>query len=239
MAEIETTKFRSLRGPLGLWETILLGAIPLAGVFFVSDAPFYLGLAILKEQYLGVFLALVLGAVFLSVPPSVHADRDRVPWYDLVLSFLGLAVGLYPALYFNEIMLTMGEPDALRLALGAIAILLILEALRRTVGWVLVAVGVFFLFYARFANYFPGGFAGTGVPWDRLVNYLYTDVNSLFGLPLDVAAIIVLTYIFFGQILFAIGAGKFLTDSSMALFGRRRGGESWPPAGRPGGCRRA
>jgi TRAP transporter 4TM/12TM fusion protein len=224
VAEIETTKFRSLRGPIGLWEKILLGAIPLAGVVFVSDMPFYLGLAIMKEQYLGLFLALVLGAVFLSVPPSVHADRDRVPWYDLLLSFLGLAVGLYPALYFTEIMLSMGEPDALRLGLGAIAILLILEALRRTVGWVLVGVGVFFLLYARFADLFPGGFAGTGVPWDQLVNYLYTDVNSLFGLPLAVAAIIVLTYIFFGQILFAIGAGKFLTDSSMALFGRRRGG---------------
>ncbi|MGE5306360.1 MAG: TRAP transporter permease [Alphaproteobacteria bacterium] len=224
MAEIETTKFRSLRGPVGVWEKILLAAIPLAGIFFVSDTPFYLGLAILKEQYLGVFLALVLGAVFLSVPPSPHADRYRVPWYDLVFSFLGLAVGMYPALYFNEIMLTMGEPDALRLALGAIAILLILEALRRTVGWVLVGVGIFFLLYARFANLFPGGFAGTGVAWDRLVNYLYTDVNSLFGLPLAVAAVIVLTYIFFGQILFAIGAGKFLTDSSMALFGRRRGG---------------
>jgi TRAP transporter 4TM/12TM fusion protein len=224
VAEIETTKFRSLRGPVGLWEKILLGAIPLAGVFFVSNAPFYLGLAILNEQYLGVFLGLVLGAVFLSVAPSIHADQHRVPWYDLLFSFLGLTVGLYPALYFTEIMLTMGEPDALRLALGAAAILLILEALRRTVGWILVGVGVFFLLYARFADLFPGGFAGTGVPWDRLINYLYTDVNSLFGLPLAVAAIIVLTYIFFGQILFAIGAGKFLTDSSMALFGRHRGG---------------
>lgn len=224
MAKIELSKFRSLRGPAGLWEKVLLGAIPLAGVFFVADAPFYLGLAILREQYLGLFLALVLGAVFLSVPPSRHADRRRVPWYDFLFSFLGLAVGLYPAWFFPEIMLSMGDPDALRLALGVIVILLILEALRRTVGWVLVGVGVFFLLYARFAHFFPGEFSGTGVPWDRLVNYIYTDVNSLFGLPLAVAGVIVLSYIFFGQVLFAIGAGKFLTDFSMTLFGRQRGG---------------
>jgi len=224
VAEIELTKFRSLRGVVGLWEKILLGAIPLAGIFFVSEVPFYLGFAILKEQYLGLFLGLILGAVFLSVPPSDRADRHRVPWYDLLFSFLGLAVGGYPALFFTEIMLTMGAPDALRLALGAIAILLIIEVLRRTVGWILVGVGVFFLLYARFAHFFPGEFAGTGVPWDRLVNYLYTDVNSLFGLPLAVTATIVLPYIFFGQALFAIGAGEYLTDLAVAMFGRFRGG---------------
>src|SRR3989338_3601673 len=160
MAEIELSKFRSLRGPVGLWEKSLLSAIPLAGVFFVSDAPFYMGLAILREQYLGLFLALVLGAVFLSVPPSIRADRQRVPWYDLLFSFLGLAVGLYAALFFPEIMRRMGDPDALRLVLGVIAILLILEALRRTVGWILVGIGVFFLLYARFADFVSGGFGG-------------------------------------------------------------------------------
>jgi len=224
MAEIELSKFRSLRGRLGLWEKSLLSAIPVTGIFFVADGPFYLGLAIMREQYLGLFLALILGAVFLSVPPSIRADRQRVPWYDLLFSFLGLAVGLYAALFFPEIMRRMGDPDAPRLVLGVIAILLIIEALRRTVGWILVGVGVFFLLYARFAHFFPGGFAGTGVPWDRLINYLYTDVNSLFGLPLAVTATIVLPYIFFGQALFAIGAGEYLTDLAVAMFGRFRGG---------------
>jgi TRAP transporter 4TM/12TM fusion protein len=53
---------------------------------------------------------------------------------------------------------------------------------------------------------------------------LYTDINSLFGLPLAVSATIVLPYIFFGQTLFAIGAGQYLTDLAIALFGRFRGG---------------
>ncbi|MBI2091004.1 MAG: TRAP transporter fused permease subunit [Deltaproteobacteria bacterium] len=220
----ELAKFRSLRGLLGFWEKILLTAIPVTGVFFVSDGPFYLGLAILREQYLGLFLALILGGVFLSVPPSGRADRHRVPWYDLLFSFLGITVGLYAALFFPEIMRRMGDPDALRLVLGVIAIFLILEALRRTVGWILVGVGVFFLLYARFAHFVPGGFGGTGVAWDRLTNYLYTDVNSLFGLPLAVTATIVLPYIFFGQALFTIGAGQYLTDLAVGVFGRFRGG---------------
>lgn len=224
MADAELTKFRSLRGPIGVWQKCLLVAIPISAVVFVSDVPFYLGLAILREQYLGLFLALILGGTFLSVPPSDRADRHSVPWYDLLFSFLGLAVGLYPAVFFPEIMERMGELDTVRLVLGFVAILLILEALRRTVGWILVGVGVFFLIYARYADFFPADLAGIGVPWDRLINYIYIDVNSLFGLPLGVAAVIVLPYILFGQILFAIGAGKFLTDFAMALFGRQRGG---------------
>ncbi|MDP2734886.1 MAG: hypothetical protein Q8P12_01625, partial [bacterium] len=124
MAEIALSKFRSLRGPVGLWEKSLLSAIPVTGIFFVADAPFYMGLAIMREQYLGLFLALILGGVFLSVPPSSGADRQRVPWYDLVFSFLGLAVGLYAAVFFPEIMRRMGDPDAPRLVLGVIAILL-------------------------------------------------------------------------------------------------------------------
>lgn len=222
--QTELAKFRSLRGLVGLWEKILLTAIPLLGVFFVSEIPFYIGWAVLREQYLGLFLALILGSIFLSFPPSSRSDYLRVPWYDLVFSFLGLAVGLYAAWFFPEIMQRMGEPDTARLVLGGIAILLILEALRRTVGWMLVGVGVFFLLYARFADSFPAVFAGTGVPWDRLINYLYTDVNSLFGLPLAVSATIVLPYIFFGQALFAIGAGQYLTELAVALFGGYRGG---------------
>ncbi|HZD40452.1 MAG TPA: TRAP transporter fused permease subunit, partial [Terriglobales bacterium] len=198
--------------------------IPISAIVFVSDVPFYLGLAILREQYLGLFLALILAGVFLSVPPSAGADRHSVPWYDLLFSFLGLAVGLYVAVYFPDILERMGELDTVRLVLGFVAILLIFEALRRTVGWILVGVGIFFLIYARYADFFPADFAGIGVPWDRLINYIYVDVNSLFGLPLGVAAVIVLPYILFGQILFAIGAGKFLTDFAMAAFGRQRGG---------------
>ncbi len=224
MADAELIKFRSLQGPIGIYEKVLLIAIPVVGLIFVSDAPFYLGTAILTEQYLGLLLALILSSVFLAVPPSNHAHRHRVPLYDLVLSFLGLAVGVYPALFFPEVMRRMGDPDSLRLLLGVVAIVLILEALRRTIGWILVGVGVFFLIYARFADLFPAVFAGTGVPWDRLINYLYTDVNSLFGLALGVTGTVVLPYIFFGQTLFAIGAGQYLTDLAMAVFGRFRGG---------------
>jgi TRAP-type uncharacterized transport system fused permease subunit len=93
------------------------------------DIPFYLGWAIMKEQYFGIFLALVLGCIFLVVPPTRGAARDRVPWYDVILSILGLGVGLYLALLYPKILERLGVITFDRVILSTIAILLIFEGL--------------------------------------------------------------------------------------------------------------
>ena len=50
------------------------------------------------------------------------------------------------------------------------------------------------------------------------------DPNAVFSTPLAVGTIIVLLFVFFGQLLFAAGGGNFFTDLAMALTGRSRGG---------------
>ncbi|HEY5572998.1 MAG TPA: TRAP transporter fused permease subunit, partial [Anaerolineales bacterium] len=81
-----------------------------------------------------------------------------------------------------------------------------------------------FFFYAHYAFLFPGALYGQGVPWSRLVNYLYLDPNSLFGVALQVAATVVFSFVFFGQFLFSTGGGLYFTEGALALFGRYRGG---------------
>jgi TRAP transporter 4TM/12TM fusion protein len=209
--------------------------IPVVGAFFVLDVPTYLNMAffrwdiawrltILQEQYFGIFLAMILGNVFLIVPATRSATRDRVPWYDALLSILGVVVGLYVAFLYPRILWELGIITPDRVIVGGLAILLVLEALRRLTGWFLVGLGLFFIFYARFTWLFPGVFYGRGTSWNELTNYLFLDPNALLGLPIKVTAGIVLAFIFFGNMLFAVGGGKFLTDISMATFGRFRGG---------------
>ncbi|MEE8472209.1 MAG: TRAP transporter fused permease subunit, partial [Dehalococcoidia bacterium] len=234
-APAEGGRFRTLSGPPGLFTRLLLMGIPVVGAFFILDIPSYLNLAlfkwgiswrmmILQEQYFGIFLAMILGGVFLIVPPTRGAARDRVPWYDALLSILGFAVGLYVAFLYPRILWELGIITPDRVIMGGLAILLVLEALRRLTGWFLVGLGLFFITYARFTWLFPGVFYGRGTPWDQLTNYLFLDPNALLGLPIKVTAGIVLAFIFFGNMLFAVGGGKFLTDIAMATFGRFRGG---------------
>ena len=107
------SRFRNLSGGWRFLTRLLLSAIPVVGCFFMLDIPFYLGWAIMKEQYFGIFLALVLGCIFLVVPPTRGTARERVPWYDVILSVLGFGVGLYVALFYPRILERLGviTPD--------------------------------------------------------------------------------------------------------------------------------
>jgi TRAP transporter 4TM/12TM fusion protein len=217
-------KFRTLRGPAGGVERALLAMLVVLGALWSGDVHHWLPVTFFKEQYLGLFLAVALAATFLTVKPFPAAAADRVPWYDWLLAAAGLAGGLYIAVYFPAMAYTLGVLSADKVALGAVTVLLLFEATRRLVGWVMVALGGAFIVYAKFAWLFPGMLEGKGSSWERIAVYLYLDTNSLLGLPLSVTAGMVVAFILFGQVLYAVGGDKFLTDVALAMMGRYRGG---------------
>ena len=222
--EPEFSRFRSLSKQLRLLTKLLLIALPVMSVFFIMDTPSYLGWAFLREQYYGLFLAIVLASVFLLVPATKGAARNRVPWYDVILSILGFVVGLYVAILYPEILWWLGIITPDRVIMSTIAILLVLEGARRLTGWVLPSLGLLFILYARFTWLAPGIFHGPGIPWNRLVNSLYLDPNAVLGVPMEVTAVIVVAYILFGNLLSGVGGGEFITNVAIAGFGRFRGG---------------
>ncbi len=227
MAEIidkEISRFRNLNRNLRILTRILLILLPLAGIFFIMDTPSYLGWSFLREQYYGIVLTLVLPLSFLLIPATSNAKRDRLPWYDAILSILGAVVGLYLIIFYPSILTRLGIISWDRILVCAIAILLILEGARRMTGWALPILGLFFIFYARYTWLAPGVFKGPGIPWERLINSLFLDPNAVLGIPMEVTAVIVVAYILFGNMLFGVGGGEFLTNFAMALFGRYRGG---------------
>jgi TRAP transporter 4TM/12TM fusion protein len=132
--------------------------------------------------------------------------------------------GGYVTVMYPTIAYRLGVLSPERWLLGGMAILLILEATRRVVGWALVWVAVPIILYAKFAYLLPGILNSRGSSWQRIASYLYLDSSGIFGLPFDVAAGIVVAFIFFGQALYAVGGDKFLTDIALVLMGRYRGG---------------
>ncbi|MEW6669433.1 MAG: TRAP transporter fused permease subunit [Thermodesulfobacteriota bacterium] len=207
-----------------LLTKVLLTALPIVGVFFIMDTPTYLGWEVLREQYYGIVLAIVLSSVFLLTPANRGSARGRVPWYDVFLALMGFAVGLYVAVLYPQILWRLGVVTPDRVILSTIAIVLILEAARRLTGWVLPILGLLFILYGRFAWLAPGVLEGPGIPWDRLANSLYLDPNAVLGTPMEVASVIVIAYILFGNLLSGVGGGEFITNLAVAGFGRFRGG---------------
>jgi TRAP transporter 4TM/12TM fusion protein len=221
---IEESRFRRPDGISGFWEEILLLSVPVIGIISIFNLPLYFGLSFYLQQYLAIFFGLIMALVFLLVPIKKKTPMDRVPWYDLVLSTLGLLVGIYLSFYYKEIVVEMGLLTPVRVALGTIAIVLVLEASRRVLGWPFLTIVLIFMFYALFTFLFPGRLYGKGVTWFRLANFLYLDPQGILGIAIDVAATIVFAFVFFGQTLFRTGGGEFFTDSAMVFMGRYRGG---------------
>ena len=217
-------KYRSLSGlSLGV-STALLAAMPLLLIVYILDIHTYMGLAFYKEQYLGIFLALFLGSTFINLPGSKASARNKVPWYDALLAVICFTIFGNVALFYPDLVIRVGFADMSQAIMGLIAIILVLEAVRRIIGYPLVIIGLALLFYARFAYVFPGLLNARGVSWRRLFSFIYLDPNSLLGIPTGVASTMVLGFLLFGACLFMVGGGEFLSNIALALMGKQRGG---------------
>ena len=175
------------------------------------------------QVYRTSFLLVVLTLTFL-VYPATRDQRARVSPLDWVLVGLALVALGWPLADGNEFWYRNSTPAALDLLLGTVTILLVLEATRRTVGWILPTTAVVFILYAYLGPLLDlvgaGLFAHRGYDLDRLVGQLYMTLEGIFGVPLDVASSYIVLFTIYGAVLEYSGAGKFFIDWAMALMGK-------------------
>ena len=104
----------------------------------------------------------------------------------------------------------------------------VLEATRRSVGWILPATAVGFILYGWAGPVFDriglSLIAHRGYEIDRLVGTLYMTLEGIFGVPLDVASTYIILFTIYGAVLEQSGAGRFFIDWSMAAMGRSTSG---------------
>jgi TRAP transporter 4TM/12TM fusion protein len=217
-------RFRALTGRPASILRVLLISLSVLGSIWALEVQNYFEIAFFKQQYLALFLALALGSVFIAVKAYPNQPGDSVPWYDWLLALGGFAVGLYVTILYPTIAYRLGILSPDRWIFGGLALILILEATRRVAGGTLAWLALGVILYTRFAEWLPGIFYAKSASWARIASYLYLDSNGMLGLPIDVAAGVVVAFILFGQALYAVGGDKFLTDLALIATGRYRGG---------------
>ncbi|HEY7217646.1 MAG TPA: TRAP transporter fused permease subunit [Candidatus Binatia bacterium] len=217
-------RFRTLTGvPAKTLRTLLI-SLTVLGSLWALEIHNYFQITFFKQQYLSLFLALALGSVFIAVKTYPKQPGNRVPWYDWLLALGGLAIGLYVTVLYPTIAYRLGILSPDRWIFGGLALILILEATRRVAGGTLAWLALAVILYTRFAEFMPGIFYSKSPTWARIASYLYLDSNAMLGLPIDVAAGVVVAFILFGQALYVVGGDKFLTDLALIATGRYRGG---------------
>jgi TRAP transporter 4TM/12TM fusion protein len=220
------SKFRSLTGLSGALARFFLCSITILGSMWGLGLQHYLAWAFFNQQYLGLFFALAMASVFLLVKARPKESGERVPWHDWLLAAAALAAGGYVAVMYPTLAYRLGVLSPDRWILGGIAVIVVLEATRRVAGGTLAWVALGCVLYANLAYLFPGLLYARGSSWARIASYLYLDSGGILGVPLDVAATVLVAYIFFGQALYAVGGDKFLIDLALVAMGRYRGGSA-------------
>jgi len=214
----------NVRKPVGFIAVIIsIIAISMSAFQFYTGG-FGLWLA-LKQRAL--HLAFALALIFLLYPSTkkgIDSEKDKIPFFDIILAIVGAATSLYLIIYYKELVFRAGLPSTIDLIMGGITILLVLEATRRAIGPELPIVVIVFLLYAYFGPYMPGYFAHRGYSLERIIEHLYMQTEGIYGIPLGVSSSFVFLFILFGAVLNKTGMGKFFIDLSMALAGHTTGG---------------
>jgi len=207
----------------GLFVALTLFAVALAVNQLFNLQAF--GIVVLEGAYLYLLGGIFLCLTFLVFPMHRHAAA-QVPWYDMVLGMLGLAVAGWFA-WTAEANLEEGweyaAPERARWA-SLVFWLLILEATRRAGGLVLFLVVLLFGLYPTFADQVPGPISGFAQPfWDAVPFHIISSESS-FGIPMRALGNLVIGFIIFGAALQMTGGGTFFNNLALALVGGLRGG---------------
>lgn len=210
---------RTLSGPFALAFSLTAAGFSL---WYLYTSGFGL---VSTETNRGLYLMLTSVLVFLLYPAGARSPRHRPSVLDLVLIGLTIAaIGYWIDQYVSYAMFRVSSPNDWDLAMGVIAILVMLETSRRALGPVISIIAILFLAQLYFGAYLPGRLSHPGMSVERILEFTFSTQEALFGVIAATFATFVFPFMIFGAFLERSGAGAFFMDLGTALAGRWRGG---------------
>lgn len=209
----------------GAWEWI----VPL------GLAAFYLMLGWSLVQSLGsqvspgarfAFMGVVLAIGVLALPfDRLDGSATRIPLRDWVFAALASSFSLYLLVFFDEIYIQRpGDHSPLDLMMGVIAIAMVIEVTRRTMGIFLPLLAVGVVLYGIYGPYLPDDLAHRGYSVPRVVAHLYKGTEGIYGIPVGVVATFVFHFVLFGVMAQLTGLGRLFVNLATIAAGRFAGG---------------
>src|SRR3977135_3521781 len=115
----------------------------------------YAAYAIVRTEAMrAIHVAFVLFLSFLIFPVA-RRFRHRIMWWDWVLGALAVAIAVYLVANGDDFFDRSITPNDWDVLFGTALIVLVLEAMRRSTGWIMPVITLCFLFYAFFGPYLP------------------------------------------------------------------------------------
>ena len=215
---LSAASFVVLAIALSLFQLYISGVRPI-GLFY--ERGFHLALV----QVLAFLLFPTKRRGFPKKSSEEPSGRGAMAWaVDTVLISGSILAALYLTLNLDAIVSRAGAWSGTDVFVGVVAVVTLLEASRRALGWPISFIAACFIGYGYAGPFLPGVLRHGGYSTGRLVGQLYLGQEGIYGIPLGVAASFVFIFILFGALLEVTGAGQFFIDLAYAATGRQRGG---------------
>ncbi len=200
----------------GLWSIVITALAAGMSLFAIYTSVFPVTTQILRS----VHVAFLLTLSFLYYPMSKRF-KGKINVVDIVLALASIACIAYMLIDFEDFIYRAVTPELWDKIFGLIFIVLILEATRRSSGWIMPVTCLVFIIYAYVGPWLPAPWTHRGYDVDRIVGHMYMTLEGIFGVPIDVSSTIIIMFCIFGAFLTASGAGKFFVDFAFTAMGRK------------------
>jgi TRAP transporter 4TM/12TM fusion protein len=193
----------------------------------------------------GVILLVFIGypviknATTLGLRPNSLWRYGNVPITDWLFIVAGIAASLYVGVtwyetnfelfgmtfFLPEQVIRQGDPANIDVVFGTILIIVLLEAVRRTLGIIVPIIILIFTGYAIFGQYIPIQILRhPGISWAQYINNMYFPAEGIYGITLWIVSTVVFHFVLFGVLAQRMGLGQFFVDIATVIAGRYTGG---------------
>jgi TRAP transporter 4TM/12TM fusion protein len=212
-------------GTIGQALAVVAGLWSLFQVWYASPLPFALGFGIFNDtEARAIHLAFSIFLGFCAFPAFKSSSRRVIPWSDWLLACAGAFCGAYLFTFYNQLALRPGAPIAQDIVIGALGVVIMLEATRRSMGFgMLITTGLFILFVFT-GPYMPDVLQHRGASLSRFISHMWLTTEGVYGVALGVSVQFIFLFVLFGTLLDIAGAGNYMLQVSLATLGHMRGG---------------
>lgn len=177
-------------------------------------------LQILRYTHLGCAISMA----FILYPATKHADRHKLPIYDIILAALFVCVASYFIINYKPLQFRAGAYNQWDVIMAGLGIALVLLACWRVVGPPIVIIASCFIVYGLVGKYLPSFLHHRGFSLKRIITHLFITTEGVIGNPLGVCSTYIFLFILFGAFLEKTGVGQFFIDLANSLAGWASGG---------------
>lgn len=196
-------------------------------LWIASPLPFMLGIGVWNDtQTRAIHLGFAVLLAFIAFPGRASSPRHHIPILAWVTAIIAAACASYQWYAYDGVAARAGAPSQLDVIVAVVGLILLLEAARRSLGFPLMGVALFFLAYVFFgsSSILPEVVQWKGASLNKAMSHMWLTTEGVFGVALGVSSGFVFLFVLFGALLNQAGAGNFFLQLAFSALGHLRGG---------------